>query len=391
MLRYKIRIPDYYMCVLIFWFGTEFLLGTTLKSFLGVSTEFLNQLQAYIVLGLVLIQIVAFQNYTVKEIVMIATVSVLIIIAVIRSGEIVLMSFWVFVIAGKNIDFDRVVRMIYRMCWILTIFVIALYYIGVLEDYTVYRGTIFRSSLGFSHPNMLGQRLFLLVACHFYLRFHTLDLRDYLLAVAACIFCYVVPNSQTAVILLLAMIVGIFIYKIFQRMGKELWFMGGLIVASAGCNVISILLSSIDVRKNQTLWLLNVLLSRRFSACHTILQLYGVSWFGQKVYITANERALVGIKQALYCDNAYCSILVTYGIIVYALFSCIYLYNMYLQIKKQKVALVFFLFLISVYGIMEHTLFALSANIFLLTLKDVIYRNPSSAMKEKIHSIKHNR
>ena len=203
----------------------------------------------------------------------------------------------------------------------------------------------------------------------------------------AAFFCYVVPNSQTAVILLLLMFIGILAYKMFERVHWERMLGIVLIGLSSICNVLSIILCIIDVRRYPILRMLDLMLSSRFSVCHEIIQLFGIPVFGQQVFYKSTDAlALRGIRvgHELYLDNAYCSILVTFGVVIFIMFSVIYCCNMVVQLKKQKYNLVFILFLIAVYGIMERTLFIVSLNIFLVSASDLIYKTES--VEEKVAS-----
>lgn len=372
----KVKVPNFFTCIVFFFLSTEFLIGTTLESFLGVSTEIWNQILAYIELTLLMVQLFAFQRYTKKQLIIIGMIAIPVVLSTVLSGSNSLMSFVLFMLASKDTDLDSLVRMMYHLSLVLIPLVIFLCLIGVLEDHTTYRFSIPRYSLGFSHPNTLGQRIFIFFACHCYLRFNKLGWFDGLLVLLAAIFCYAVPNSQTAVILLLLMFFGIVVFRIFKRRHLECIFGKILIILAGVCNMSSIILSLIDVRRYPTLHLFDMLISYRFSSCHEIIQLFGIPVFGQQVLYQSDEAlALRGIRvgHTLFLDNAYCSILVTFGIVIFILFSVMYCCNMIVQLKKQRYNLVFILFLIAIYGVMERTLFIITLNIFLVSASDLIY------------------
>lgn len=374
--KLKVRIPNYFTCVVFFFLATEFLINTTFESFFGLPVETWNQIFAYIELFLLLIQLIAFQKYTKKELIIIGAIAVPVIISTVLSANNNLMSFVLFMLACKDTELDRLVRIMYRLSLVLIPLVIILCFAGVLEDHTTYRLSVLRHSLGFAHPNALGQRIFLFFACHCYLRFYSLKWFDGLLILLAAFFCYAVPNSQTAVILLLLMFVGILAYKISEKVHWEYVFGIVLIGLSAVCNIFSIIFCTIDVKHYPILRIFDLTLSSRFSVCHEIIQLFGIPVFGQQVLYQSDEAlALRGIRvgHTLFLDNAYCSILVTFGIVIFILFSVVYCCNMAVQLKKQRYNLVFILFLIAVYGIMERTLFIISLNIFLVSASDLIY------------------
>lgn len=373
----KIQIPHFYMCILLFWYSTELLIKTTLGNFLGVPIGTLNMIQSYLVFLLLLVQIVCFQQYSSRELMRMALFLSLVIIATIQSGyNNSLLSFTLFTFASKDQDFNKIIRMIYHISLVLVPLIVISYLLGYIENFVIYRnGIVPRLSLGLDHPNTLGQYIFNIMACHFYLRFKKLKWWDYLLAFGATFFCYVVPNSQTSTVLLILMVVLILMDKVARKVQRERVFMYTLTIGAFACNVGSIILSSIDLTHYPWLSLLDTTISKRFSACHRVIELYGIKWFGQKITIlTAIDRRNLGItKGAVFLDNSYCAILLIYGIIIFAVFSVMYLCNMNIHLRKQRSNLVIFLFLIAVYGVMERTLFKLSINIFLLSFAELFY------------------
>lgn len=382
-LRFKIHRPSYYNCVIFAFCFTEILFSTTLETIFGVPTEWLNKMMAYLMLILLLIQIVFFQRYKRSELIKIVCVGIPFVISALTSKNNSLLCVFLFITAGKNADMDRIVKMLYKLSIVMITAIVLLSLAGVIGDRVLYRGELPRHSLGFSHPNVLGQRVFILYACRFYLRFDRIKWWDYLLAIGGTVFCYIVPNSQTAVVMLIIMCIGTVILKATQKVDKQVAVGKGMIICSLGLNFMSVALGFIDLRKIPFLYSLDLLLHGRFSACGTVFELYGLSLFGQKVIVAQTaERARLGIPTwiHLYLDNAYCSMLVMYGIVAYLLFTVFYTMNMNKQLKNRRYEMVFVLFLISVYGLMERTLFIMTFNAFLLSASSLIYGQDKSGL-----------
>lgn len=378
-LRHKVRIPDYYMCVLLFWYSTELLLQARFETFLGIPKEYLNSVQSYLILFLLIVKVIGYQRYSKRELIKMALYGFLVILVTVRSEfNNTLLSFTLFVLASKNEDLNRVIRMIYHVCLVLVPTIILLSFFGIFGNHVTYRvGGVVRYTLGFYHANTLGMYIFILIGCHFFLRFHKLKWWDYFLALAAAYFCYAVPNSMSAVILLILLSVVTLAYKIGQKVSATNLILYGLLIGAFACNAISIILSNIDLTKYPLLFLLDTAISSRFSICHHDIAVSGLTWFGQNIEVIGTEIfATLGISQAnviVTLDNSYCSLLLIYGIVMYVVFSLLFLYNMFLQIKKQRPALVIFIFLSAVYGVTERTMFNLATNIFLLSFADVFY------------------
>ena len=375
----KVETQDYFMKILLLWYVTEVLIKTRFDSFLGIAKEVFDTCQSYLVLALLLIEIIFFQRYTKREIMNIGLFGFLLVIVTVRSNfSNELLSFTLFAVASKKADIKRVIRMIYRALQILIPTIVILSLFGVLDNYVIYReGGLQRYSLGFSHPNTLGQYIYTLMGCHFYLRFDRLKWWDYILALGAAIFCYVVPNSQTAIVLLFLLVAVTLVYKLSQTISKEKIVLYSLLIGAFACNAISVILSNIDLSKYPVLSLFDNAISSRFSICNHDIDVCGLTWFGQEVNVLSSEVfSKLGISYAhvvVTLDNSYIAILLKYGIVMFAVFSALFLYNMYVQIQKQRSAIVILLFLTAVYGVTERSLFMLSINIFLLSFADVFY------------------
>lgn len=377
---YKVRIPNYYQTVISTWYVVEMLLQARFEMFFGIQKSYLNTVFSFIFLFLLLIKIVFIQHYSKRELARIILFGALVIAVTVRSGfNNTLMSFAIFTIASKNENLDRIINITYRVCLVLIPLIIILSLCGVFENRITYRfgNAAARYSLGFVHANTLGAYVYLLISCHFYLHFQRLKYIDYLLALLAAIFCYVVPNSQSAVIMLVLLPVVTLIYKIGKKLSKENLILYGLLIGALLCNVMSIILSSIDLTRHPFLSLIDTAISFRFSDCHRDMNICGITWFGQRIEVLGTELfENLGISRAhviITLDNSYCAILLTYGIVMYAVLSWLYLYNMFLQIKKRNIGLVIFLFMTAVYGITERTMLTLSINIFLLCFSEVFY------------------
>ena len=370
--------------IFTFWFATEILLSVNLQNVAGISMNLLTQFQAVLTLALLIVQIAWFQNYTKQEFWYIAGISVLLAIAMMMSGIRSLFSAWLFIVASQNTEFDEIVRFAYIILLVTLLAVILFYFSGMIPDPRYHRGNHLRPSFGFPHPNTFGARLFQLVAFHCYLRRNRLRWWDRVLTLALAFFAYAVPNSQAATVGIL--FIFIVMLGIHLRIKLPVWWS----VAFAACiPVASIALSWMDVRAYPLLSRIDRMLSSRFSSVHTVWQRYGVTLFGNRIYVTPQERALVGLKQSLWLDNAYGYILLRYGVVVFLLFVAGYLYTIYWYEKHSYSVLAGVLLVYALYGVEESYLQMLSYNVFLLAMAPALYgrRSASVALPEIYFSL----
>lgn len=152
-----------------------------------------------------------------------------------------------------------------------------------------------------------------------------------------------------------------------------------------GCwilNIFSIMFSYIDVGKNPILTKVDDWMSSRLSFCHKVWSLYGVTLFGQRIYVTEDERKIAGIGSRLWLDNAYVSMLLRYGILTFAIFSAGYLCLIKLALAQKEHMLAIILFLYALYGVMENGLYMITHNIFLITFAALLFRKPMQSERQ---------
>lgn len=372
----EVFVKKLYIFIFILWYSTEIIFNTTLKTFMGIKIEVISNAISWLVFALLMIKIVFFQSYKKKELMIIIGITLPIMIATILSENRTLLSAWMFIVAAKNNDFDEIVHIAYRILQIMIPIVVILCMLGFMEDYTMMRGSIQRYSLGFSHPNFLGLRIFQLILCNLYVHRNKLGILNYCYIILAIIFTIEVPNSQTAYISMIVLFILLLLYTYMENQKQILIkiFSGGLLIGSILFNVLSILLSYINVNSNPFLSRIDKWVSRRFSWGHRVWQIYGTSFLGQRLYISEEEVRRIGLTSPLYLDNTYLNILLRYGILVFLIFSICYILLVRKMIVRKRYILVMILFLYALYGTMEKGLYMLAHNIFLIAFADLLYR-----------------
>lgn len=374
-----------YIFIFILWYSTEVIFNTTLKTFMGIRIETLSNAVSWLIFILLMIKIVIFQSYKKKELIIIIGVTLLITIATVLSGHRTLLSTWMFIVAAKNNSFDEIVHIAYRILQIMLPLVIALCIFGFIEDFTMMRGSIQRLSLGFSHPNYLGLRIFQLILCNCYINRDKLGILNYCYVILTIVFIIKVPNSQTAYISLIVLLVLLLIYKYIENQQQIFMkiYLGGLLIGIILLNVLSIILSYIDVNRNLLLSRIDKWMSGRFSWGHRVWQIYGTSFWGQQIYMTEEEVRGIGLTSRLYLDNAYLSILLRYGIPVFLICTFFYIFLVREMIIQKRNILVIILFVYALYGTMENGLYMMAHNIFLIAFADLLYQKMGNKELEK--------
>lgn len=374
--KYVIVLNDTYIYfVFALWYITEIIFNTSAKTIFGIDMQIINNSMSYVMFILLMVQILFFQKYDFKTLVRIFVITGFMMISVILSGNKYLFATWMFIVAAQNIDMDRVMRLARNILIVLILSVMILCYMGILEDVIMYRGSLIRHSLGFLHCNQLGLRVFQLVLCILYLNRNKIKMRHLLMIAFAAYFCYRVPNSQTATIVLMVLFVLMVIYSLLDlkfEHRKSLYSMM-LIPGAVFVNAISVIFSIFDLSANRLFVLIDQALSIRFTSCHRIFIMYGVTLFGNTIYVTEMERKIVGITTRLWLDNAYMFMLLRYGAVTFILFSILYIAGMIYYKRLNENFIVIIMFLYAVYGIMETGMIMMQHNVFLLALGMPLY------------------
>ncbi len=285
------------------------------------------------------------------------------------------MSAWMFIVAAKNVEFKQIIHTAYKILLIMIPIIFLLCLAGIIDNRILMRGSVRRYSLGFSHPNQLGLRTFQLAACHCYVDKDKLGKWNYVIIFLLTVFLVRIPNSQAAYITMGMFLFMLLTYKYIVR-NKAMYidlFKKCMLFGTFCLSLFSVIFSGINTNKYYILAKLDSWLSSRFSVCHKVWSLYGVSFFGQRIYVTEDERRLVGIKNPLWLDNAYVSILLRYGILVFLIFCFGYLYLIKIVEMQKDDVLMIILFLYALYGTIETGLYMITHNIFLIAFSVLIY------------------
>ena len=370
----KREIFGKYLAYFIFvvWFSTEILFNTSMEYFMFWKREDANDTMAVVILLLSIIQISLFQKYSIREMYVISIISVAMIVCTFTSGNNIMLSAWIFILLAKYMDFDMMILFSYIILILTIAIVLYMFFSGNIDEVLKYRKGIIRHSWGFAHPNWLGVRVFELIVAHCYVRRNKIKIYDALLILLGIFFTYKVPNCQTAYVclgLFLILLVLYFLSDFFVN-GKS-FFCKIIIYLALFSNVFSITMSLINVKRITLLSKLDKLLSLRFSNCYRTIKYFGIHLTGTNVNLYSKKMGLIYAK--FYLDTAYTSILVRYGVIVYIVFSALYIYAMIYWYKKRNYMIVIIFGVYAMYGIMENTLYSLTQNIFLLAIAYPLY------------------
>ncbi len=334
-----------------------------------------------------LLYIILFQQYTIRQLLIIAPLTILFYYSARLSHFYEFFYTWLFILGMKNSDFDKIPLF---SLWILGI-CIPVYALlcktGVFSDAGVFRGDQFRTALGFIHPNSFGVRIFIFSACWYYVRRNKLCIADYIFIILLALFVWFVPNSRTSCLCMLILSALLFLYSKPSFTSSPLCSIlnSCLIVCAAAANVGTVLLSLFYTENNSAMLLIDKALSGRLSIANKLYHEFGVTLFGQQIYVNMSERIFAGLGDtAINFDNSYMRILLHWGIIVYIVVSVLVIWGLIYEKRRNNPTLFLILFMVLVYSFSEKILYQGTYCVFILALSDLLYSKLS-----KRQSIQH--
>lgn len=385
-----------YFVLFVLWFTLDFVYSTSIGKYNWGSKAYYLQILS-ILKYFLCFYIIALKKYSWKEWIILAGVSALFFVSGRNSQYYDVFYGWLFIAASKDIPFKKIAKYTAIMSVVYLSLTVVFALTGLIDNPVYYRTELSgisklaqrpRYALGFEHPNGFGFRMFILIFCCLYLKKDkTLRIYDYLLIAGAVAIGWFVLNSKTTCICILFSVLGFLFVKRFETCNafwkKTILYM--MVGTSLFGNIISVLLSLVYTKKGIPLFF-NRLLTGRIELGNRVYREYGISLLGQQAFLTKSERAAAGLRGEIILDNAYHTMLFRFGLIIYILFTAIYIYAMVKQIRTNKYWNVFCLMLMALYGIIEQFYYMPMWNIFLLLLAEIFAsdRNNETLIPESL-------
>ena len=240
---------------------------------------------------------------------------------------------------------------------------------GMIENIVSTRAGVTRYAMGFTHPNNLG--LFLLIVCVSFsvLRFGKNPLPDILLIAVADILNLAVADSRSCVLLSLVQVVLLLVFYIARseasrRHMRRVFAVGVLLVVA-----LSFYFMVAYDPANPVHFALNDALSGRLRLAHGYFEMQPLTLLGSSFEQFSPIYWENGRPYTFVVDNAWCHLLLRYGVVPAALFSCGYFATLFgLLNDKRWDPLLFGFVLMSVYCFTETLGIRIECNYFLYAM-----------------------
>ena len=214
-----------------------------------------------------------------------------------------------FIMSGGDVNIKKLagISLLVRVPTLLA--AVLLSYAGMIENTIVYRGDTVRYSLGFSHPNTLGQYLVCICAAICILRHGKKPSWEPVIAIVCAYVSYAVADSRTSFMILIILAV-FFVLSYLLKKWNRLWIAAVFTAFVAACSAAgSLLLMVIYDASNPLISFADSVFSGRFHLANMHYAAFGIRLLGYNY----DNVSLVNGYYGCYVDNAYCQLVLEYG------------------------------------------------------------------------------
>ena len=228
--------------------------------------------------------------------------------------------------------------------------VLCMCYFGLIQNYSSYINGSYKQALGFSHPNVLSNIVFVILLEWMYIRYNKMKVWEYTLILLAAGWVWSVAASRTSAYTFIGIYICMIISRIWSNFFQKKIVVNFCALLPAILTAVSFYLIRLYDRGNGFAVALNEVMTRRIKQASIMLGQYGVSLFGQFVSARgtrATESLSCDLNEIFNVDMSYVALPIRYGVFVLALLIIGY----YFFIKKAAEKKNNKLFLITVYFI----------------------------------------
>ena len=345
-----------------------FLEHTMFESIFGIPKgTFANGIQ-FIVLLLLAVKFII-QRMPLKGWAIAATIVLISFISWRRSGEGWLFWLALFMVCAEGVDIKILANI--TMCVVAVLLPITVFFAsaGVIENYISVRAGTTRQALGFAHPNALGFYLLLFCTTFSVLRFGRGPLPDILLIIATVSVNLVVADSRTSAALSMLQVVLLLVFYTVRTPRMRRVFSVLFIIGTVSIISVSYWLMVNYDASNTLEAMINSALSGRIGLAHSYYLMQPLTLFGSNFSQFAPIYVSNGVPSLFTVDNAYCHLLLRYGIVPTFLFLC-GLIALLVKLTREGRwdYLLFGLVLMCFYGLGESLGIRVECNFFLVAM-----------------------
>ncbi|CAI3342399.1 hypothetical protein CIRMBP1294_00380 [Enterococcus cecorum] len=279
--------------------------------------------------------------------------------------------FFIAILASKDIDFEKLIKLTFRTMLICCICFFTLFLLGVIDQTVVNSVRGIRQSLGLGHPNMFSAYYSILLTLGIYIKFDKLSIVKLFFLMIGSFIVYSFTKSFSGIITCMCVILIVIILKYvpLRNINSRLIIIFLLI----GMTVFTLA----PILFNEKLLVFDKIVTGRIHQAHFYYKKYGIDLFGNNVNKDLNSPFTDNIL-----DIGYTKMLLNNGLIYYLIVVCGYIFSLFrsLEFKNKRMIVLMSGFIIymftenvATYVFMNPSMIYFSKYLFEFTGKRVKY------------------
>ena len=340
-----------------------------------------------ILLFIYIIFVSYYRNVNYKIIFLFAMVMGVISIVTYTSNYSPLLAWGLMIFAVRNIECDFIVSVYFKTFIVLGILIPLMAVTGLISNTVMDTVGITgkRYAYGFTHPNVLGAVLLVIVICWCYLHWKSIKLYHIVIINLLSYGMMQITDSSSSFICIAFISVIALLERWFDKKSKlNLWYFG-IIVLLIFCPAISYYFMVKYTPSNPLMLAIDLFTTGRLRTMNAFFVKYGVKILGNPIIFDTERRSLL----LFALDNSYGYILIRFGIIV-SLFYFMGIFKVIkraIQIRDTRIIICVLTFL--VYGLFENYFFKTQFNFTLLFIFANYYGNSNKLHVKKGRVVNH--
>lgn len=288
----------------------------------------------------------------------------------VKSGVSSIFDIIFFIIAFKQCDFSKILKIQLVIMSVLTLLTIVSAYVGLIDNRIYYQLGRFRLSFGFAYSTFLPQVFLFMCLMYTQLRKSKMRLIEIIGLLAINLILFLLTNTRNPFILVNVYLIFIFLYNfsaIIRKVAGKIAII--LIPIFVFSGFVSYFFSkTYDASKFYTF--LNTMLSGRLILGNSALLNYRIEPFGQKVSLIGKATIEYGNVSVFdtynYIDSSYLQILVSYGYVFFIVILILLSIALYKEYVNKDMFLFFALVIVAIHSIIDPQLIMLWYSPFIL-------------------------
>lgn len=280
----------------------------------------------------------------------------------------------------RNLNKDKIMKIIFYIYAVLFFCIINLALLGFLPDWIYYRQLTERHSLGFFNPTIAIGMFFVIVLMYFYIRKQKVSIIQLFALQTLNTLLFTYTRGRMAFILSTLVILGLYLstsvwFHTFLNNEKCKRTIKYFCYILPVCIYVFAYVIIILYSKNNTFAIeIDKLISNRVLFAYNAIKEYDISLFGIPIewhghggieYIGGEQFANVHSIYN-YVDTSYVKSLLDYGWLFFSCILCCYVW-LFIKCEKEKnYRMIYVLFIILIWSIIEPYIFGIEKNIFLI-------------------------